>query len=150
MSWDKVGNLKMPETASTPDDWQHQWYRIGSANADAQTLVRIAGADLSGHRVVYPTSGGRVLYASQSETSWPIRPLWLTTGAAMEGQNVTVVQEGFVEESSWHWSIGPVFLGNDGQMTQVMPTTGLLVVLGWATTGSRLVYDPELPIVLAG
>lgn len=91
----------------------------------ATELVRATGtADiaLSGHRVVTRLPNGNLGYASNDDELFIDAPLWLTTGAVSSGALVAAVAFGKAEEPSWNWTLGSVYLGTDGQLTQTPPT----------------------------
>ncbi len=68
------------------------------------------------------------------------------------GTSVEVLLLGPTVESSWLWVPGPVFLADDGLLTQVPPTSATAVFLaqvGVATAAQRLVVDRQPSIVLS-
>lgn len=156
MPWNVVGSFQMPDQSHDDDhDWEHQWYKVGTTgpggDTQVQTIVRIAGENIGGHRLVVPSIvDGEVEYASNLDTSNPTRPVWMSISAADQGDQVTLVAEGPVTETSWTWNEGPIFLGANGLMTQTPPMTGMVMVVAWALSPTKCVFDPNPPIVLAG
>lgn len=116
------------------------------------TFDKTAAVDLSGHRVVTPRSDGTVEYATNLEPADATAPIWLTLGAALAGEPVSVVAFGEVVEPSWNWTSGlPIFLGADGVLTQTPPTAPAVFILQLAAstgTPSSLFFDPKIPTEL--
>lgn len=106
-----------------------------------------ANGALSGHRVVVPT-GSQVEYADNTDLTDIGKPAFLTTGAAMDGQPVTLVARGLVTEPSWAWTPGLVYAGANGVPTQTPPTSGYLRVIGEALSTTTVWVDPRPPFIL--
>lgn len=117
---------------------------VGSTDVE-----RVTAATLSGHRLVVPITGGAVAYASCDDIDQPGRPIWLTTGAWEAGSTITVHTYGLVQEPSWNWPLAPLFLGLNGFMTPVAPTTGVLRQVAVAMSPTEVFFDPQPPIILA-
>ncbi len=132
--------------------WQPADIAGGGALAGQVKLTALAAEDLSGHRIVTPRTTGSVKYASASDGEIIHAPLWLTLGAALAGDPVELLLFGPTVESSWLWVPGPVFLGDDGLLTQLPPTSASAVFLaqvGTATAATRMVVDRQPSIVLS-
>lgn len=88
---------------------------------------------LSGHRLVVIEPGGRVDYASRIDSSHPGRIIGLSLNAATAQDQVQVQRAGRVLEPSWAWRVSkPLWLDIDGQLTQIRPTEGFILVVGVA------------------
>ena len=113
------------------------------------TTSRLASVSLSGHRAVISTGAGAA-YASADVLEHSRLILGVTTGAAAQGSPVTIQVTDEIEEGSWSWEPGPVFLGLSGQLVQPAPT-GVAFVrqVGVALTATRLLVTPMPPITLA-
>lgn len=126
----------------------------GAGPTDEITFIRRAAITLSGHRLVIPVNGTTVTYADSATLSHTTRPVWLTVTAALAGDDVSLVAFGDVSEPSWNWTPGlPIFLGQNGMLTQVPPSTanGDAFILQVASPDSAtdLFYNPRTAIVLA-
>lgn len=120
----------------------------GRAGHDTGQITRTAATVLSGHRVVTTDADGNVVYASADVDL--IGPFWVTTGAAIQGADVTCVALGPVDEPSWTWAPHTaLYLGLNGALTAVAPTAGLLVRVATAITPTSIFVDPTTPILLA-
>lgn len=125
----------------------------GFANtAGTVDLERVAATDLSGHRVVVPGAGGMVGYGDNSEVGQVDLSFWMTTGAAVANDLVSLLAVGTFTEPSWTWTPGaPIYLGVAGALTQTAPTAptaAFLVKVATALTPTTIFYNPGLPILL--
>jgi len=121
----------------------------GPAGAGTAEITILAGATLSGHRAVKELSDGTVVYASKDTLGDRHAPIWLTLGAAASGTPVTVQTYGEVTEPSWAWTSGqPIWLGANGLLTQVIPSTGFVLQVASALEPTVLYWEPKVPIVL--
>jgi hypothetical protein len=115
-------------------------------------IAATAGADLSGHRAVYRRPDGLIDYASAGDLDQLTTAIWITTGAAVSGDDITMVELGELTESSWAWMPGsPIFLGLSGLLTQTAPATpgsAFSAVLGYAPTSTTMYVDRQPSIVL--
>lgn len=117
--------------------------------AGATYLTYLADGPLSGHRVVRPTTAGAVGYASSAIAMDANSALGITVGAALSGASIDVQAAGEMTEASWSWLPGlPVFLGLNGLLTQVPPSSGFQLVVGVAVTATKLAINIKQPIVL--
>lgn len=115
------------------------------------TLNVIAGANLSGHRAVRSQGDGTVVYADSSSSADAASDLYLTTGAIMTGASDDVVALGVVNEPSWTWVPGPVYLSTNGTLTQTPPSLAngdmFIRQVGSALSPTSLFFNPGAPIV---
>lgn len=115
----------------------------GPPGAQGESLVGVAGAALSGHRLVAVDGTGAMVYATGPDA------IGLTLNAASIGGDVTVQQGGFVSEPSWNWAPGsPIFQVGAGQLTQTIPTTGMLRQVAVALTATKIALDLQPPTIL--
>ena len=106
-------------------------------DADA-AIAEVAVIALSGHRAVRPVAGG-VAYASASDPAQANTLIGVTRTAAAAGALVDLATTGeIVEEPSWTWAIGPVFLGENGALTQVAPGIGFVQRVGIAVSPTKI------------
>lgn len=120
----------------------------GSITGDGSVPTFTAGAALSGHMAVRAVGDGSVVYASADQPSQAGTVLGITTGAAQAGAQVSVVTAGPVDEPSWAFAPGPVWLGLNGALTQVLPQGGMLQQIGIALLPTRLLVAITPAILL--
>jgi len=115
-------------------------------------LTAIAATALSGHRAVTPLPDGTLEYASNAVAAHLHAPLWITRGAVIAGDLVTVLAYGALTESSWAWTPGvPLFLGTNGLLTQTSPVAPAALFsaqVGTATGPTSAFVDRQSSISL--
>jgi hypothetical protein len=124
---------------------------MGPKGADGSgivSLTKTAAEAIGGHRVVRASGSGEVSYASSDQLSHQGCILGITTGAVALGADVDVVVAGEVTEPSWQWTLGSVYLGVNGLLTQTPPSTGFLQIIGTATEPTKLLVAIEDTIKL--
>lgn len=121
-----------------------------SADLPNKTATYVAGETLGGDRLVYIDSSGQAKYASNDVLSNTNIVLGITVGAASIGTNVEIQLEGEYEEPSWSWTLEqPIFLGNNGLLTQTQPTApAFSLVIGFPITSTKILLRFNNPIVL--
>lgn len=122
----------------------------GPSGSSSGTITVNAGQDLSGHRIVSMMSGAAV-YASADDIDTVVNVIGMTTGAALSGTDAEVLPSGELTETSWAWDTdSPVFLGNNGSLTQTVPTSGVMLQIGVPTAATKLLIDIKMPIKIEG
>lgn len=124
----------------------------GELNTEQIIVPTIAGATLSGHRLVVPYPDGSVKYADPTDITHTHLPIWMTQGAATAGQEIDVLAYGIADEPTWNWTPGPLYLGPSGTLTRtppVAPTVAFLAQVGAATGTQRIMLDRFPSIVLS-
>jgi hypothetical protein len=121
----------------------------GIPGRDGSALVnRTAAIVLGGHRAVVLDNSELAIYADSSITSHANKVLGLTTGAASSGAIAAIATYGEFTEPSWSWTPGaPIFLGTNGLITQTAPTSGFLLILGFAIATTKIFIDIKQPII---
>jgi hypothetical protein len=66
--------------------------------------------------------------------------------AAASGATARIRTAGVTENDAWTWVEGPVFVGNDGVLTQATLSSGWLLSIGRALGATTLLVDIETPI----
>jgi hypothetical protein len=108
----------------------------GGASSD---LVFTAGTNLSGHRVVIASSDTEINYADKDTPAHEFLVIGIIANAVSVGDSTTVTPEGIMIEPSWTWTPGnPIFLGNNGMMTQSAPTSGFVLEIGVAISSQSI------------
>lgn len=112
------------------------------------TLTLIAGSALGGHRAVRSLAGVAV-YADKDNLPDANLVLGVTKGAASAAAPVQVQTMGLMNEPSWNWTPdSPVFVGDDGVLTQASPAAGFSLIIGVALTATQIHIGLKMPIVL--
>lgn len=112
--------------------------------------VSVAGGTMSGHRMVTVNESGKLIYADNTIASHANKVLGMITSAVVLDDIVNVYTTKTVTEMSWSWNIDePLYLSTNGTITQVPPTTGFLLIVGFAVTSTKIFLDIGSPIILA-
>jgi hypothetical protein len=119
----------------------------GVPGASTQFEYHPAGISLGGNRAVTVNSSGQLVYPDQTQiNSWC---LGITKHSALTGELVQVQIFGSHTEPSWSWNSGePVFLSDNGNLTQTPPISGQLIAVGTAQTPTRIFIDINPPIYM--
>lgn len=105
----------------------------------------VAAMDLGGHRVIAIDSSGQAIYADNRDTT-AYRVQGISSTAAVTGDMITVLSRGTLNYPANNLIPDePIFLGQDGFLTQIPPSTGYLKQLGFAIAPDTI--NIELSIV---
>jgi hypothetical protein len=119
--------------------------RPGAAGGTSER--RVAATVLGGHRIVRSTGGDTVGDASSMDPSHGDDTIGMTLGPATFGAPVEVQRSGAIEFNGWHFTPGePVFLREDGMVSQEPSAAGFIQVVGHAESPTRLYLDIQPPI----
>lgn len=121
---------------------------VASGNTLPQTVSAGVDSAIGGHRIVRYEAGSLV-YADHTDVTDAPALLGLTLHAADPGNTVQIMLQGIVEESSWTWTPDlALYLGAAGVLTQVIPTTGFVIMVGMALSATKIYFNVKLPIIL--
>lgn len=120
----------------------------GPPGNDRVSVSRAPAAEnLSGHRAI-GGSGDGVRARSASDLSTLGQVVGVTLGSAVRGQEVQFQTSGEIVEPSWSWTPGRVWLGENGLLTQTLPTQGYLQQIGVSNGPTKLIVNIGMPIQL--
>lgn len=124
---------------------------IGPAGpaGDGSKLTKIANTAIGGHRVVMASGANNTAIADKDTPSHMHLVIGITEGAVMAGNPATIVARGELVEPSWSFAVGPVYLGNNGLITQTAPATGFILKIGTAIAPTVLLIDIGAPISIS-
>lgn len=134
--------LEAPNDGGVYARQQGRWVLIPSV-VDPRT----AGETLSALRVVYELDEV-VRYLDSQDAAHIELVSGVTLGAAENGSPVQVQRSGAIDDASWNWTPGVVWLGTNGTLTQAPPTQGFDLEVGVALSATRLAVNPQSPIFL--
>lgn len=106
-----------------------------------------AGEAIGGHRAVTFDAAGEAVLADH-RTLAAGAALALSTHAASSGADLTVQASGPIEEPGWSWQPGPIYVGQDGVLTQTPPTSGVLAQIGSALGPSKMIVAAGMAIAI--
>lgn len=115
--------------------------------AGGSALQRTAGETLSALRAVYELHG-QVFLLDQADAIHIDFLLGITLNAADISTPVNVQRSGVLDDVSWNWLPGRVWLGAQGLLTQIPPTSGFDLLIGTAVSPTRITLNLQDPIEL--
>ena len=115
--------------------------------AGGSAFQRTAGETLSALRVVYELDG-TVHPLDYRDDDHIDLLLGITLTAADTGELLNVQRSGPLDDSSWNWTPGRIWLGADGALTQIYPVDGYDVLIGSAVSATRILLNLQDPIDL--
>ena len=119
-----------------------------TAPVTANVFNMIAGQDVPGHRAVVMSDVGVVL-ANNSDILHSNLTLGVSTQSATIGNSIKLQTFGSLTEPSWNWSYdNPIWVGPNGTLTQVPPTTGWLCQIATVINPITIFISPKQPLVL--
>ncbi|WP_313214787.1 hypothetical protein [Stenotrophomonas acidaminiphila] len=111
-------------------------------------LVRPAAATVSALRLVSEGADG-VRHLDPTDAASVAGMLGISITAGDAGSAISIKAGGSIDDAGWSWSPGFVFAAPSGALTQVPPTTGWEIVVGYAPAPTRLNLTFDEPVKLA-
>jgi len=116
---------------------------------DRIVFRRIASGALGGQRMVKANQDGTVSFADTTDTDHAGKVLGITKFAVVDGEEVVIIREGLVDFEGFAFDVGiPVYLGENGLVTQTASVTGFSQIVGFAESPTRLFLNLREPIIL--
>lgn len=120
----------------------------GPAGPTAEDISRVALGSISGHRMVMLDALERASYADASTLEHASRVVGVTIAAAAGGASVTIRTRGELDEPSFSFTAGlPLFLGSAGVLTQTPPSSGFVLIVGFAITATKIFVAIQQPLL---
>jgi hypothetical protein len=119
------------------------WNLLASAGDDAvseNTISAIAGENISIYRVVY-IENDKVYLADKNTLTSRHKILGITIETQSINNLIDIKIAGSVTNASWNWNPGNVYVGSNGALTQVEPTSGYIVQIGIALNQTTVLID---------
>jgi hypothetical protein len=117
--------------------------------SDLFFLRRVANDNLGGHRAVISNVDGTIDYADSSNLLHLGKVLGIIVQAVLEGEEVDVIRGGLLEFEGWNWDVDlPVYLAENGLLTQNPATSGFSQIVGFAQSPTGLFVNLREPILL--
>jgi hypothetical protein len=123
----------------------------GQDAGSAGSITIAAASAISGHRAVVLNAAGAAVYADCRNLAHVHSVIGITGNAAAPGGDLTVTTARNMTEPSWSWTPdAPIYLGEDGMLTQTLPLTALFsLVLAQATTATTILVSIQPAIRIA-
>ena len=129
------------------DDFKETMEKIDEAFTTTMLKVTAGTGGLPAYRIVYITSLGTALSASNQNSTHMGRVVGMTVEEIAEGETGLVRRIGKVENESWNLIPGtPYFLGEGGEIISDVPETGFIQYIGVAESQHVLALSFGIPI----
>jgi hypothetical protein len=117
--------------------------------SDLFFLTRTAAEDLGGHRAVISNVDGTIAYADSSNLDHLGKVLGIIVRSVLTGERVEVIRGGLLEFEGWSFDINlPVYLAENGLLTQNPTSAGFSQIVGFAESPTGLFVNLREPIQL--
>lgn len=115
--------------------------------AGLTVLPMVAGDAVSGHSVLAMGADGRVAYADNNTPAHALAVVGVGLNAAVPDGAIDICASGPIEHTGWTFVPDqPVFLGVSGALTQSPSPGAFSLVMGVATSATRVFVRPQPPI----
>ncbi len=103
----------------------------------------LAGETLGRNRMVVIDDNTKAVYADSTDPTHADRVFGMTLNAAAIDDSVNIRKNGIVENAGWSWTLANprIFLSTSGNLTQTVPTTGFVCVVGQAVSATKLLLN---------
>ena len=140
--WDKMAPIVVTTTGGGGGG--------GSSSGMANTIAQTANSDIDGYCLVQVVGNNTVDYADSNDLTCADRVIGINTLPVAQLSVATVQILGVMSNSNWDWDIEfPIFLGEGGQLTQSVATTGFVLQVATPISGHDILIGIKQPIVLA-
>lgn len=110
----------------------------------------VAKYSLETYKIVTTDETEKILPANPHNDVHADRVIGMTVEPIAENNIGKVLEVGAIEDLTWTWNINTlVYLGENGTMTQIAPTSGNLVVLAKPLSPTKILFNPQAPIWIA-
>lgn len=112
-----------------------------------ESVVRTAGETISALKAVYELDGQVFALDSQDVDHAPLY-LGIAVSSATTGLDVVIQRAGTIDDASWTWPGGEVFVGLAGTLTYIAPVTGFKLIVGNSPSPQRINLTFDTPVYL--
>ena len=109
-------------------------------------VTKEADGTIHGRRAV-AASLGLVYHPTLATPADGVNVYGIAATAAVDGDPVEVQTQGPMTDASWTWVAGPVYVDDEGVLTQTAPTTGWIVSVGMAVAADTIDVHISMPIL---
>lgn len=122
----------------------------GPPGPASEQITRTAASNVGGHRIVVSDASGQVSHASNTNAAHLQKVLGISLNAASAGDPVSVLRAGAATMVGWNWNVSlPLYLAEDGLITQTPPSSGFSLIVGFAETPTSVIVRFREPIILS-
>jgi hypothetical protein len=93
--------------------------------------------------------GGQLAYADAANPEHAFLLLGLVPTTINAGLRIRVLTEGEISNPGWNWNLDlPIWLGSQGQMVQVAPTSGFLIQVATPKAPNSIQFEIQEAVLL--
>lgn len=108
-----------------------------------------AAITMSALRIVAIRPDGMIEYADSDDSVHAFDVVGILTESVNTGEFTRPLVQGVVQTPGWNWVKGdPIFLGNNGFLTQTPPFSGFMLVVGTPITSTLIKFELQEPTIL--
>ena len=128
-------------------DFKDAMEKIDEAFYTTMLKVTAGTGGLPAYRIVYITSFGTAMTASNVNPTHMGRVVGMTIETIAEGETGIVRRIGRIENESWNLTPGtPYFLGEGGEIINTVPESGFIQYIGVAESAHVLALSLGIPV----
>lgn len=120
-------------------------------NSISETRISVklqSGEAISGHTPVHVGQEGKLYASNNIDTASCLMLVGVTLNASILGSWTDVVTDGIIIHNGWSWvSDAAVYVGN-GVLTQTVPTSGAIAIVGYAADATTIIVKPQNAILI--
>ncbi len=132
-------------------DLENNFQKIDEAFTTTMLKVTAGTGGLPAFRIVYITSLGTALSASNANPTHMGRVVGMTVETIAEGEAGLVRRIGRIENESWSLTPGmPYFLGEGGEIINTIPESGFIQYIGVSESQHVLALSLGIPVKRLG
>lgn len=125
------------------------WTNLISISELISVVTKPAGQTLSAQRIVIMDSDGKLYYGDKDTVSTAKKTLGLTLHSGNLDEDIRVLLSGRISDPSFSFTLGmSIYLGNNGLLTQIYPTSGYVLKLGIPVDANTFILKIDIPIIL--
>lgn len=109
-------------------------------------IIATASAIVHGLRAVV-IDAGQVRHPSIADVNDAVLIAGVARTSAVIGEDVNIQTDGVVKEQSWVWNEGPVYVDDEGHLTQTAPPSGYVVSIGRAISTNEIDINISLALI---
>lgn len=117
-----------------------------AAKEGYKRIQGVATESIHGGRAVV-FEDGNVRHPDLGDISDSVKIAGIAMNAGGIGDLINVQTGGTFREPSWNWLSSPVFVEDEGVLTQTAPTTGYVVSIGRSVDSTTIDIDVSLPLL---
>lgn len=112
----------------------------------SELITAVAGENISALKPCYLYDGK--VYQFKNNVEYIDYYLGLSTTAALKDNQITIKTIGLLNDAAFSFNYGRVYLGVDGGLTQIAPTTGNIKLIGSSCGNNDLILKENDFIIL--